>query len=64
MRTTMYLKGQVIDEPKFICEVDEKQIFTFFIRTADMEQFPIRMSKGLMEKARIEKGKTVHLSGH
>lgn len=64
MRAMLYLKGQVIDEPKFICEVDEKQIFTFFIRTADMERFPIRMSKGLMEKAGIEKGKTVHLSGH
>ena len=64
MRTTLYLKGQVIDEPKFICEVDGKQIFTFFIRTADMECFPVRMSKGLTEKFEIGKGKTVHLSGH
>lgn len=64
MRTTLYLKGQVIDEPKFICEVDEKQIFAFLIRTVDMERFPVRMSKGLMEKFGIEKGKTVHLSGY
>ena len=64
MRTTLYLKGQVIDDPKFLREEGEKQIFTFSIRTADMERFPIRMSKGLMEKFGIEKGKTVHLSGH
>ena len=64
MRTTMYLKGQVIDDPKFLREEGEKPIFTFSIHTADMECFPVRMSKGLMEKFGIEKGKTVHLSGH
>ena len=64
MRTTLYLKGQVIDEPKFLREEGERQIFTFSIRTADMECFPVRMWKGLMEKFEIEKGKTVHLSGH
>ena len=64
MRTTLYLKGQIIDDPKFLREEGEKQIFTFFIRTADMERFPIRMSKGLMEKAGIEKGKTIYCSGY
>jgi hypothetical protein len=64
MRTTLYLKGQVIDEPKFLREEGERQIFTFSIRTADMECFPVRMWKGLMEKFEIEKGKTVHFSGH
>ena len=64
MRTTMYLKGQGIDEPKLLREEGERQIFTFSIRTADMECFPVRMWKGLMEKFEIEKGKTVHLSGH
>lgn len=64
MRTTLYLKGQVIDEPKFLREEGERQIFTFSIRTADMECFPVRMWKVLMEKFEIEKGKTVHLSGY
>ena len=41
MRTTLYLKGQVIDEPKFLREEGERQIFTFSIRTADMECFPV-----------------------
>lgn len=64
MRTTLYLKGQVIDEPKFLREEGERQIFTFSVRTADMECFPVRMWKGLMEKFEIGKGKTVHLSGY
>lgn len=61
MSNKMYLKGQVIDDAKFICEADGKKMFTFSIRTADMESFPIILSEEKLNRA--EKGKTVCIRG-
>lgn len=57
----MYLKGQVIDDAKFICEVDGKKTFTFSLRTADMESFPIIISERMLN--RVEKGKPIRVRG-